>query len=62
MVAERVNHVLTKAWAGHISMRVEIYGCREGKSCSNESVEFVLLFELALSNGRRIGLVTVLQR
>ncbi|KAL9978603.1 hypothetical protein ACROYT_G016139 [Oculina patagonica] len=22
-----------KAWAGHISMRVEIYGCKEGRSC-----------------------------
>ena len=66
-----------KAWAGHISMRVEIYGCREGKTigffvllyqtsqektCSDDKVEFVLLFKSALYKGRQISLVTALQR
>jgi len=52
-------------------MRVEIYGCREGKTIdffiyqtsqketySDDRVEFELLFESAHSNDRRIGLVT----
>ena len=54
-------------------MRVEIYGCKEGKTidlsfCCTKlrrmttEFEFVLLFKSALSNDTRIGLVIALQR